>query len=121
MVFVTELFNYYHSHGIKTIIMGASFRNTGEIKELVGCHRLTISPVLLDALQGAHGELPLKLDSKKAETMKIADVDASEESFRYLMNRSKLATDLLSAGIRSFEDSGSELKTIIRKAFEAKQ
>lgn len=78
VVFVTEIFNYYHSHNINTIIMGASFRNTGEIKELAGCHRLTISPALLDALQAANGDVPLKLDKKVAETLKIKDIDASE-------------------------------------------
>lgn len=55
VVFVTELFNYYKSQGIKTIIMGASFRNVGEIKQLTGCDRLTISPALLEELKNAHG------------------------------------------------------------------
>ena len=55
VVFLTELFNYYKSHGINTIIMGASFRNTGEIKEISGCDRLTISPALLDDLKAGKG------------------------------------------------------------------
>jgi transaldolase len=117
VIFVTEIFNYYMTHKIDTIIMGASFRNTGEIKEMAGLHRLTIAPALLDQLQAANGDVPLKLNAQKAATMNVPEIDASEENYRHQMNKSKLASDLFSAGIRSFEDAGHELKTIIRNSY----
>ena len=102
VIFVKDIFNYYNSKGIKTIIMGASFRNTGELRELAGCDRLTIAPSLLDQLKDTSGQIPLKLDKKVAAEMKIPDINASEEEFRHKMNASKMATDLFSAGIRAF-------------------
>jgi transaldolase len=95
--------------------MGASFRNTGEIKELCGCDRLTISPKLLDELKNAEGDLPVKLSAEKANKLEIEEVQVDEAGFRYEMNKSKMATDLLSAGIRSFEQDGETLKEMIRK------
>jgi transaldolase len=115
---VTEIYNYYKFFGIKTVVMGASFRSTGEIKELCGCDRLTISPALLEELRVSGGEVAVKLSAEKVKDLNIAHVDASEESFRYEMNKSKMATDLLSQGIRSFEKDGNELKDIIRKKIE---
>ena len=106
VVFVTDIFNYYCSHNIKTIIMGASFRNTDEIKYLSGVHRLTIAPALLDKMQECKGEVPLRLNKEEAAKLNIQDIDASEEGFRHQMNKSKMATDLFSAGIRTFEDAG---------------
>ena len=115
VVFVSDIFNYYNSHNIRTIIMGASFRNTDEIKYLSGCDRLTIAPALLDKMQEDNGDVPLRLDKSVAANLKIDDIDASEEEFRHAMNKSKMATDLLSAGIRTFEDAGNDLKSLIRK------
>jgi transaldolase len=63
---VTEIYNYYKYFGIKTFVMGASFRSTGEVKELCGCDRLTISPALLEELKNAQAEVPLKLSAKLA-------------------------------------------------------
>lgn len=115
---VTEIYNYYKRFGIKTIVMGASFRSTGEVKELCGCDRLTISPALLEELKNSHNEVPLKLEASKAEELDISEIKATEEEFRYEMNKSKMATDLLSQGIRSFEKDGNELKDIIRNKLE---
>ena len=78
VVFVTDIFNYYASHNIKTIIMGASFRNTDEIKYLTGVDRLTISPALLDKLQESNGEVPLRLNREAASKLNIKDIDSSE-------------------------------------------
>lgn len=78
VIFVTDVFNYYNSKGIKTIIMGASFRNTGEIKQLAGCDRLTIAPALLEQLRIETKPVPLKLDRNIASGMKIAEIDACE-------------------------------------------
>ena len=63
VVSVTDIYNYFKKFDIKTIVMGASFRNTGEIKELCGCDRLTISPKLLDELKNADGDVPVKLSA----------------------------------------------------------
>ena len=98
--------------------MGASFRSVDQIKQLCGCDRLTISPALLEKLHESQGDVPLRLDREKAASLDIEEIGASEEEFRYTMNNSKMATDLLSAGIRSFEDAGNELKALIRKAIE---
>lgn len=106
VISVTEIFNYYAAHKAKTIIMGASFRNVDEIKQLAGCDKLTISPALLEKLHEGTGDVPLRLDREKAATLDIEEIGTSEEEFRYAMNNSKMATDLLSAGIRSFEDAG---------------
>ena len=113
---VTEIYNYFKKYGYDTVVMGASFRNTGEIKELSGCDRLTISPKLLEDLENDKNEVPVKLDAKKAEEMDITEVFINEASFRYEMNKSKMATDLLSAGIRKFEEDGDKLKGMIKEA-----
>lgn len=94
--------------------MGASFRSTAEIKELCGCDRLTISPKLLEELKVSTGDVPVKLDENKAKTMDINAINVDEATFRYEMNNSKMATDLLSAGIRSFEKDGDTLKDMIK-------
>lgn len=116
VVFVTDIFNYYTVHNIKTIIMGASFRNTDEIKYLSGVDRLTISPALLDQLKAATGDVPLRLDRNEAAKLNIPEIEVSEEEFRHQMNSCKMSTDLFSAGIRSFEDAGRELKALIRQS-----
>ena len=67
MLSVREIYDYYKTHGIKTVVMGASFRNAGEIEALAGCDRLTISPALLDELAEAEGALPRKLVARDAE------------------------------------------------------
>ena len=113
---VTEIYNYFKKFNYQTIVMGASFRNTAEIKELCGCDRLTISPKLMEELDNAQGEVPVKLDAAKAQELDIQEVHIDEASFRYEMNKSAMATDLLSAGIRKFEEDGDKLKTIIREA-----
>ena len=121
MVSVTEIYNYFKKFGHETIVMGASFRNTGEIKQLCGCDKLTISPKLLGDLQDGFDEVPVQLDAKKAADLDIAEIAVSEASFRYEMNKNKMATDLLSAGIRKFEEDGDKLKGIIKAELEAKK
>lgn len=115
VVSVTDIYNYFKKFDIKTVVMGASFRNTGEIKELCGCDRLTISPKLLDELKNAKADIPVKLSAEHAKKLDIEEVEIDEAGFRYEMNKSKMATDLLSAGIRSFEQDGDTLKEMIRK------
>lgn len=112
---MTEIYNYFKKFNFKTVVMGASFRSTGEIKELCGCDRLTISPKLLEELKNSNEEVPVKLNAEKAKTLDIEEIAVDEAFFRYEMNNSKMATDLLSAGIRSFEKDGDTLKEMIRK------
>ncbi|MDD5183851.1 MAG: transaldolase [Paludibacter sp.] len=99
---VTDIFNYYKKYGYNTIVMGASFRNIGEIIELVGCDALTISPSLLKELENTEGKLDLKLDAKKAKVMEISKVEMDEKTFRWMMNEDAMATEKLAEGIRNF-------------------
>jgi transaldolase len=101
VVSVRGIYAYYKSHGIKTVVMGASFRNTAEIEALAGCDRLTIGPALLDELAGATGELPrrLKPDAPGEALEKLA---LDEKAFRYAMNEDPMATEKLAEGIRGF-------------------
>ncbi len=99
---VTEIFNYYKKYGYNTIVMGASFRNIGEIIELVGCDALTISPTLLKELESSEGKLELKLDAKNAKVMEISKVEMDEKTFRWMMNEDAMATEKLAEGIRNF-------------------
>lgn len=98
---VTEIYNYYKHHGYPTEIMGASFRNTGEIVELAGCDLLTISPKLLEELQGMNEPLQRKLDKAAAKTPHEKLI-FNEKSFRLAQNDNAMAVEKLSEGIRKF-------------------
>jgi len=97
---VTQIYNYFKQHGHNTIVMGASFRNTGEIEQLAGCDRLTISPALLSELEKDTSGLEQKLYKDKFETMEVVSFD--EASFRWAMNEDAMATEKLAEGIRNF-------------------
>ncbi|HLB53261.1 MAG TPA: transaldolase [Chlamydiales bacterium] len=99
---VTSIYNYYKKFGIKTQIMGASFRNKEEILELTGCDLLTISPQLLQELQSSSDPVSRKLDPKKAQSCNIEKITLDEKAFRYLLNDNAMATEKLSEGIRNF-------------------
>lgn len=99
---VRQIYNYYKAHGIKTVVMGASFRNKGEIEALAGCDRLTISPQLLEELAQDMGDLPRRLDPKKAAAHSSAKVSLDEKSFRFMFNEDAMATEKLAEGIRVF-------------------
>jgi transaldolase len=101
---VTDIYNYYKKFGYKTIVMGASFRNTGEIIELAGCDALTISPNLLKSLESTDGILIKKLDPEKAQQMNIIPIQMDEETFRWMLNEDAMATDKLAEGIRKFTE-----------------
>jgi transaldolase len=102
VVSVTKIFNYYKHFGYKTEVMGASFRNMGEITELAGSDLLTISPQLLGELEKATGELPKKLDADKAKAMKIDRIDMNEQVFRKMHEEDRMANDKLKEGIEGF-------------------
>ena len=97
---VKSIFAYYKAHGIKTIIMGASFRNAGQIKALAGCDNLTISPELLSELDADTSTLDLALDANAVE--QSAALDMSEPEFRWSTANDRMAHDLLADGIRKF-------------------
>lgn len=99
---VTKIFNYYKKFDYKTEVMGASFRNTGEICELAGSDLLTISPKLLQELQDTEGELPRKLCADVAKQSDIEKINLDEKSFRWMLNEDQMATEKLSEGIRNF-------------------
>ena len=97
---VTKIFNHYKTHGYSTVVMGASFRNTGQIEALAGCDRLTISPDLLDELGASDGELPEALS--KAQPATQTGQPISESDFRFEHNESAMASEKLADGIRRF-------------------
>ena len=99
---VHEIYNYYKKHGYKTEVMGASFRNTGEILELAGCDLLTIGPNLLDQLQDSTEPVAQKLDAAKSASMDIPRVEMDEKYFRWELNEDAMATEKLAGGIRTF-------------------
>jgi transaldolase len=99
---VQEIYTYYKKFGYKTEVMGASFRNTGEILELAGCDLLTISPELLDKLSESYDSVTRKLDPEKAKAAKIDRLEMDENKFRWLLNENAMATEKLSEGIRKF-------------------
>lgn len=108
---VQRIYNYYKSHGYNTIVMGASFRNIGEIVELAGCDKLTISPALMAELDAAQGTLETRLkDSGEKQTPPAA---LTESEFRWLLNEDAMATEKLSEGIRLFAVDQVKLESII--------
>jgi transaldolase len=99
---VSHIYSYYKKFGYKTEIMGASFRNTGEIIELAGCDLLTIAPKLLGELQKDDGKLVRKLDPETAKKADIKKISLDEKTFRWMLNEDQMATEKLSEGIRAF-------------------
>lgn len=112
---VKEIFYYYKKFGYKTIIMGASFRNVGEIEELSGIDFLTISPALLKELSSSKKDIPRKLNPSDADHMVLSKHNLSESNFRFLLNENQMATEKLSEGIRNFVKDGLLLYNIINQ------
>ena len=111
VISVTDIYNFYKSHGFNTIVMGASFRNTGEIEALAGCDRLTISPELLAQLEADTTPLVQKLFP--ADTISAAPKPLTEADFRWEMNNSPMAHDKLADGIRRFAADQTTLETML--------
>ncbi|MFP6900855.1 MAG: transaldolase family protein, partial [Opitutales bacterium] len=109
---VTTIYNYYKKFGHETEVMGASFRNAGEIKELVGCDLLTISPSLLEELQNDHEPLELKLNAVDTEQDPIEKISFDEKSFRFAFNEDAMATEKLAEGIRRFAADVRKLEAL---------
>jgi transaldolase len=110
---VTEIYHYYKKHGIKTEVMGASFRNVGEILELAGCDLLTISPNLLEEMMKTSGTVTRKLDPKDSAAKGGEKIVLDEKGFRWMLNENQMATEKLSDGIRVFAADARKLEKVI--------
>ena len=115
VVSVTKIYNYYKANGYKTVVMGASFRNTDEITELAGCDRLTIGPGLLEELSQSNAPLVVKL--KDNGVTATPGPRLTETQFRWEMNQDAMATEKLSEGIRNFAADQVKLETLLRSYF----
>ncbi|HVT03338.1 MAG TPA: transaldolase [Thermoanaerobaculia bacterium] len=116
---VTEIYNYYKKYGYKTEVMGASFRNLGEIIELAGCDLLTIAPNLLAELQASSAKLERKLDPAKAASMDIPKTPVDEATFRKMHKESRLATDKLDEGIQGFSKAIEALEKLLGERYKS--
>jgi len=112
---VKEIYAYYKKFGYETEVMGASFRNKGEILELAGCDALTISPNLMGELQASKDPVPRKLDPQSAKQDKIERLQQDEKKFRWLFNENAMATEKTSEGIRIFNADALKLEDFISK------
>ncbi|GAA5840777.1 hypothetical protein JCM3766R1_000881 [Sporobolomyces carnicolor] len=117
VISVSKIYNYYKQHGYDTIVMGASFRNVGEIIALAGCDFLTISPGLLDQLQKSNDEMKQVLSAEKAKSAdpieKVSFVD-NEAAFRWSLLQDGMAWDKLHEGIKKFAADAEELKDLLK-------
>jgi transaldolase len=112
---VTTIYNYYKKFGYKTVVMGASFRNIGEITELAGCDLLTIAPKLLTELENTQGNLPRKLDPAHAEKLDIKKIPIDKATFDKMHAEDRMATDKLKEGIDGFSKAIVDLEVILEK------
>jgi len=115
---VTKIYNYFKKFGYKTVVMGASFRNIGEIEELAGCDLLTISPKLLEELDAKQGELPRKLDAEKSRSMEIERITIDKATFDKMHAADRMAHDKLKEGIEGFSEALENLEKLLAKRLE---
>jgi len=113
---VAQIFNYYKKFGITTEVMGASFRNIGQITALAGCDLLTISPDLLAQLADSKAPLVRALDAQAAQTLDLARVDFDEAGFRFALNQDAMGTEKLAEGIRGFCADAGKLDQLLLAA-----
>ncbi|KDR08915.1 transaldolase [Zootermopsis nevadensis] len=112
---VTKIYNYYKKFGYKTVVMGASFRNVGQVKALAGCDLLTISPKLLEELDSSNEEVYESLTEKSALKADVEKVTVDEKLFRWMLNEDQMASDKLSEGIRKFAEDSRKLETLLKE------
>lgn len=117
VVSVTKIYNYYKKFDYKTVVMGASFRNTGEVTALAGCDLLTISPKLLADLAASSETIPTRLNVADAKKSKLEKLELDEAKFRWLMNEDQMSTDKLSDGIRKFAVDARKLEKLLTGYF----
>lgn len=113
---VREIYEYFKRFGIATEVMGASFRNTGQIVALAGCDLLTIAPELLAQLEASTAPVVPALDAQAAQQLDIAPIQYDEASFRFALNEDAMATEKLAEGIRAFAVDTRKLETLLREA-----
>lgn len=119
VVSVTRIYNYYKAYGYETEVMGASFRNMGEITELAGCDLLTIAPKLLDELQGTTGTLPKKLDAAKAKDKPEAKIHVDKATFDEMHAEDRMAKEKLQEGIDGFSKAITDLENELKPRLAA--
>ncbi len=113
VISVTRIYNYYKKFGYTTQVMGASFRNIGEICELAGCDLLTISPALLAELEAASGELPRKLNAEAARALPMEKITVDKAAFDAMHAADRMATDKLKEGIEGFSAALVKLESLL--------
>jgi len=113
---VRRIFEYYKHFGIATEIMGASFRNAGQIRALAGCDPLTIAPALMAELAASDAPLALALDAEAARALAVPHVQLDEAAFRYALNEDAMATEKLAEGIRAFAADALKLEALMQQA-----
>lgn len=113
VVSVTKIYNYYKKFDYKTQVMGASFRNIGEVKALAGCDLLTISPKLLDELGKSNEPVKQILNPSNSKALSLEKISLNESSFRWMLNEDQMATEKLSEGIRKFAVDSRKLEALI--------
>ncbi len=113
---VTQIYNYYKKFGIATEVMGASFRNLGQITALAGCDLLTISPELLAGLAASEAPLPRQLSAQAAQARVLEPVQYDEAAFRLALNEDAMATEKLAEGIRAFCADAAKLDQLLLAA-----
>jgi transaldolase len=110
---VTKIYNYFKKFGYKTVVMGASFRNIGEIRELAGCDLLTIAPKLLEELKDTQADLPRKLDPKNSQSLEIEKIPMDEATFERMHAEDRMAHDKLKEGIEGFSAALEKLEKLL--------
>ena len=116
---VTRIYNYFKKFDYKTVVMGASFRNIGEIEELAGCDLLTISPQLLGELESTQADLPRKLDPEKAKTLPMEKIKIDKETFDKMHAEDRMAHDKLKEGIEGFSAALVKLEGLLANRLAA--
>lgn len=115
VISVSNIYNYYKANSYNTVVMGASFRNVGEITELAGCDRLTLSPQLMDELANTQTPITRKLTSDNAQASKLPTL--TEQDFRWQLNEDPMATEKLAEGIRNFAADQVKLEKQLQELF----
>lgn len=115
VISVRKIYNYYKKFDYKTVVMGASFRNIGEVRALAGCDLLTISPKLLEQLDKETADVPQAVTVSGAKQQPIEKISVDEPSFRWMLNEDAMATEKLSEGIRNFAADVLKLEDLLLK------
>ena len=119
VVSVTKIYNYYKKFGHKTVVMGASFRNTGEVTALAGCDLLTISPKLLAELEKSTDSIPQCLSIESAANSDLTKIEMNEKLFRWMLNEDQMGTEKLSDGIRKFAADQTKMDALVKEMLQA--